>query len=398
MDSQDAEDKATSAQKQFMAAIECVSDGFALFDADDRMVFCNSRFKELNPDLAPKIVPGISFEEMLRDNIVTNRILDAINDEEAFIRERMERHRNPSRPLVQQRRDGRWLELREERTPEGSTFLVNTDITERKCAEEAILMAKEQAELANRTKSQFLANMSHELRTPLNAIIGFSEIIKGETFGPVGSVQYRSYAEDINEAGQHLLDLINDILDLSKVESRMAELYEEVIEVPEVIESVLRLVQQRAMQGGIELELDLPENLPLLRADERKLKQILVNLLTNAIKFNEAGGRATLTAWCRPGSGYVFQVIDTGIGIALEDISMALSPFQQIDSELNRKFAGTGLGLTLTKSLVELHGGCLDLQSEVGVGTTVTVRFPAERIVRLPRDVQTLGVADRKAG
>ena len=138
MDSQDAEDKATTAQKQFMAAIECVSDGFALFDADDRMVFCNSRFKELNPDLAPKIVPGISFEEMLRDNIVTNRILDAIGDEEAFIRERMEQHRNPSGPLVQQRRDGRWLEIREERTPDGSTFLVNIDITERKRAEEAL--------------------------------------------------------------------------------------------------------------------------------------------------------------------------------------------------------------------------------------------------------------------
>ncbi len=138
MDSQDAEDKATSAQKQFMAAIECVSDGFALFDADDRMVFCNSRFKELNPDLAPKIVPGISFEEMLRDNVAAGRILDVLSDKEAFIRKRMEQHRNPRGPLVQQRRDGRWLELREERMSDGSTFLVNTDITERKLAEDAL--------------------------------------------------------------------------------------------------------------------------------------------------------------------------------------------------------------------------------------------------------------------
>ncbi len=147
MDSQDAEDKATTAQKQFMAAIECVSDGFALFDADDRMVFCNSHFRELNPDLAPKIVPGISFEEMLRDNIVTNRILDAIGDEEAFIRERMEQHRNPSGPLVQQRRDGRWLEIREERTPDGSIFLVNTDITERKLAEDALRDSRDRIRL-----------------------------------------------------------------------------------------------------------------------------------------------------------------------------------------------------------------------------------------------------------
>jgi PAS domain S-box-containing protein len=647
MDSQDAEDKATRAQKQFMAAIECVSDGFALFDADDRMVFCNSRFKELNPDLAPKIVPGISFEEMLRDNIVTNRILDALGDEEDFIRERMEQHRNPSRPLVQQRRDGRWLELREERTPEGSTLLVNTDITERKraedalrdhrdrirliadnlpaaiayfdteqryhfvndtaqkwfarpkenilgrtieeivgseaqeqlsvyleaalsgkeqrfdldmtypdgktraveityaphldasgevqgCfalvhniterkraeeafhtreaqlrgimdnapieivlkdteghyvltnahwqksynltdeeakgrtlhdffpeefakplsaherevmetgeaaayedkfpepdgvhdfltitfpirdmagevmnigvmavditerkrAEEAVLMAKEQAELANRTKSQFLANMSHELRTPLNAIIGFSEIIKDEAFGPVGCTKYCDYVNDINESGQHLLDLINDILDLSKIESGAGELQKEVVEIRALVRSIVTLVTGRVKKSSAELEINMPDDVPPLHADSRKLKQILINLLSNAIKFTPAGGKVTLKIWCRVESGYVFQVVDTGIGIALDDIPKALAPFQQVDSELSRKYEGTGLGLPLTKALVEMHGGSLDLQSELGVGTTVTVRFPAESIVHLPGDTQTTGIADRRA-
>ena len=394
----EAEAKAASVQKQFMAAIESVSDGFALFDADDRMVFCNSRFKTLNPDLAPKIVPGVSFEEMLRDNIAAGRILDALGDEEAFIRRRMEQHRNPCGPLVQQRRDGHWLELREERMPEGSTFLVNTDITERKAAEEAMLAIMKEAEIANRTKSEFLANMSHELRTPLNAIIGFSEIIKDETFGPVGSTKYREYANDINESGQHLLALINNILDLSKIESGTDELHEENIEVSKLANAIMKLVVGLAQTGNVELELDVSDDIAVLHADERKVKQILLNLLSNAIKFTPDGGKVTLKIWSRAESGYVFQVIDTGIGIAFEDIPKALAPFQQIDSGLNRRHEGTGLGLSLTKSLIEMHGGYLDLQSEVGVGTTVTVRFPAERIVHSPYGTKAISAGDRKAG
>ena len=242
-----------------------------------------------------------------------------------------------------------------------------------------LLAANKKAEFANRTKSEFLAAMSHELRTPLNAIIGFSEIIKDEILGPVGSVQYRSYAEDINASGQHLLDLINDILDLSKIESGADEIHEEKIEIREVIESVMTMVKGRAQKGGVKLELEAPDHPPALRADHRKLIQILVNLLSNAIKFTDTGGTVVFRIWCRTGSGYVFQVADTGIGIALDDIPKALTPFQQVDGELSRKYEGTGLGLPLTKSLVEQHGGSLDLQSRLGIGTTVTVRFPAER-------------------
>jgi signal transduction histidine kinase len=259
-------------------------------------------------------------------------------------------------------------------------------------------IARDQAESANRAKTEFLAAMSHELRTPLNAIIGFSEIIQTETLGPVGSVKYRDYAGDIHESGQHLLDLINDILDLSKVESGLDELHEEDIEIPDLARSVWCLIQQRAQKQGVALALELPEAPPGLRADKRKLKQILVNLLSNAIKFTEAGGKVALKVWCRVDSGYVFQVVDTGIGIALDDIRKALSPFQQIDSEINRKYEGTGLGLPLTKALVEMHGGYLDLQSEVGVGTSVTVRFPAERIVPSPRDTLAVGATGRKSG
>jgi PAS domain S-box-containing protein len=257
------------------------------------------------------------------------------------------------------------------------------DITERERAGLALREARDQAEAANRAKSEFLAAMSHELRTPLNAIIGFSEIMENETLGPMGSVKYCEYAEDIHKSGEHLLDLINDILDLSKVESGAEELHEETIEIPEIVRSVLTLVRQRAEHDRVELKLEVAEDAPALRADKRKLKQVLVNLVTNAIKFTNPGGKVTLKAWCRPESGYVFQVIDTGIGIPAEDSPKALSQFGQVDSDLNRRYEGTGLGLPLTKGLMEMHGGSLDLQSQVGVGTTVTVRFPASRIMRL---------------
>ena len=246
---------------------------------------------------------------------------------------------------------------------------------------EDVSIARDEAEGANKAKSEFLANMSHELRTPLNAIIGFSEIMKHETFGPVGNTRYREYAGDIYGAGQHLLAVINDILDLSKVEAGTEDLHSDTVEFPDILGLVLPLVEHSAQNGGLELEMDVQQNLPALRADERKLVQILVNLLSNAIKFTPAGGKVTLKVRRDPQNGHVFQVSDTGVGIAPEDIPKALSPFQQIDSELSRQHDGTGLGLPLTKSLVEQHDGSLELESELAVGTTVTVRFPADRTV-----------------
>lgn len=256
--------------------------------------------------------------------------------------------------------------------------------------------AKQRAEAANEAKSRFLGTMSHELRTPLNAIIGFSEMIKEESLGPIGSARYLEYAGDINQSGQHLLDLINDILDLSKVEAGMDELREDEVSVPDINRSVLKLVAQRAEKGGVTLDWAFPDDLPALYADERKLKQILINLMTNAIKFTEPGGTVTLKTWCHMDTGVVFQIIDTGIGIAPEDIPMALSRFGQVDGDLNRKFEGTGLGLPLTKALVEMHGGSLDLQSEIGVGTTVTVRLPAARIVRPTDHTRAFDMDERK--
>ncbi len=261
-----------------------------------------------------------------------------------------------------------------------------------------LLLARDEARAADRSKSEFLATMSHELRTPLNAVIGFSEIIKDEAFGPVGNTQYRGYAVDINDCGRHLLSLINDILDLSRIESGTGLIHDDRVEIPVIVRSALKLVGQRAAQRRIVPELQLPDQLPALRADERKLKKILVNLLANAIKFTNPGGTVAFRVWCRKDSGFVFQISDTGIGVAPEDIPKALSRFGQVDSDLSRQYEGTGLGLPLTKALVEQHGGTLDFQSEVGVGTTVTVRFPAERIIPLPDNADSSDVEDGLAG
>ena len=252
---------------------------------------------------------------------------------------------------------------------------------ERKRAHMQILAEKERAEFANRSKSEFLANMSHELRTPLNAIIGFSEILQYELMGPLGADCYKEYVHNIKDSGTHLLDIINDILDLSKIEAGKAQLIEETIDLSRTIRSCSRLMEVRASNAKVILTVEIAPNLPALRADERKVKQIIINLLSNAVKFTPEGGEVTLTAVHAEGGGVEIAVSDTGIGIAPEDIAKALTPFYQIDNSLSRKYNGTGLGLPLAASFARMHGGTLTLASREGQGTCVTFYLPEGRVV-----------------
>ncbi|HVJ56120.1 MAG TPA: ATP-binding protein [Aliidongia sp.] len=241
--------------------------------------------------------------------------------------------------------------------------------------------AKEEAEAANRAKSEFLANMSHELRTPLNAILGFSEAINLELMGPLANEKYRSYAHDIHSSGALLLAIINDILDLSKIEAGKHELREEAIELRASIGAVANLIRPRVEEAKLELTLDIPPTLPRLWADNRSLQQILLNLLSNAIKFTSTGG-ITISASLDETGGILLQVRDTGIGMTQDSIAIALTPFGQVASALTRGQQGTGLGLPIAKSLVERHGGTLTIESLLGSGTCVSTRFPAERTIR----------------
>ena len=246
---------------------------------------------------------------------------------------------------------------------------------------EDLAEARDRAMAASRVKSDFLAQMSHELRTPLNAIIGFSEMMKERIFGPLGDSHYEDYAEHIHTSGAHLLALINDVLDLSKVEAGKLEMHEEAVDIEAVVATSLQTVAEPAAAGKVALSAELAKDLPLVRADERMVTQILLNLLSNAVKFTAEGGRVTVRAGLDGNGGMALVVADTGIGIRKEDIATVLTPFDQIDSSLGRKRKGVGLGLPLAKALAEMHGGKLALDSEAGIGTTITVRFPAERVV-----------------
>ncbi len=301
------------------------------------------------------------------------------------------------------RKDGSylWVEasLTRSRDPDsGATEIVSIvrDVSERMRYEAALYQAKEVADGANSAKSQFLATMSHELRTPLNAIIGFAEIMQHEVMGPVGNAQYRSYITDIHMSGTHLLQLINDILDLTKAEAGKLELNEETIDLGEVIRSAVRVSRTSIEKAGLTANIDLIPELPLLRADERKTRQVLFNLIGNAVKFTPTEGCIDVRARFDPQAGMRITVADTGIGIAPENLQRVFEPFVQIDSSLSRQQAGTGLGLPAVKAIMELHGGSLELRSVVGAAPRRPQPFRPN--ARLPDHRRRPRVRPRNAG
>jgi two-component system cell cycle sensor histidine kinase PleC len=393
-------ERTVAADLRLRDAIETIPEAFVLWDAENRLVLCNSNFQELHqlPDEA--VVPGTSYETV----VATGR--------KPLIRATVAHDSEPrgARTFAAQLEDGRWMHISERRTKDGGYVSVGTDITkikrheqklidgekrqmatildlrksqqalERQTAELADLAEKyaeekTRAEEANQAKSKFLANMSHELRTPLNAIIGFSEIMESGMFGPLGADKYIEYARDIRESGEYLLDVIDDILDMSKIEAGGIRLAPEAVELDSLLADCIRVVSTRAGEKNLALNSQVEAGIHL-NADRRSLKQIALNLLSNAVKFTPDGGAVSVLARIR-GSRVSIAINDNGIGISRQALHKLGRPFEQVESQLTKRHQGSGLGLAIAKSLVELHGGTMRIRSRLGRGTMVVVRLPA---------------------
>ena len=393
-------ERTVAADLRLRDAIETIPEAFVLWDAENRLVLCNSNFQELHqlPDEA--VVPGTSYETI----VATGR--------KPLIRATVAHDSEPrgARTFEAQLEDGRWMHISERRTKDGGYVSVGTNITkikrheqklidgekrqmatildlrksqqalERQTAELADLAEKyaeekTRAEEANQAKSKFLANMSHELRTPLNAIIGFSEIMESGMFGPLGADKYIEYARDIRESGEYLLDVINDILDMSKIEAGGIRLAPEAVELDSLLADCIRVVSTRAGEKNLALNSQVEAGIHL-NADRRSLKQIALNLLSNAVKFTPDGGAVSVRARIR-GSRVSIAINDNGIGISRQALHKLGRPFEQVESQLTKRHQGSGLGLAIAKSLVELHGGTMRIRSRLGRGTMVVVRLPA---------------------
>jgi PAS domain S-box-containing protein len=378
-----AEAALRESQERLRAVFENSPICLNLKDVDGRYLLINKPYEEWFGHTAEEVI-GKKASEILGDFAVIQDMTDVenrvIETGEVFERE-----------IIDRRPDGNIYDRILIKFPvtadDGTVTGIGTaaiDITARKRAEDRLREAKEQAEFANRAKTEFLANMSHELRTPLNSIIGFSEMLQAELFGPLGSDKNREYAGDIKESGTHLLRLIGDILDVSKIETGAMELSEEKVNVGETLDACAAMLRERAVEAELKMSTSVADDFPPLWADATAFKQILLNLMSNAVKFTPAKGRVVVEAILGEailgeGRSPMLRVTDTGVGIPAADIPRVLEPFGQADDIMTRSHEGAGLGLSLARSLAELHGGSLEIESEVGVGTTVTVRFPPER-------------------
>ncbi len=395
------EEKTAKADARLHDAIEAISEAFVLWDANNNLVLCNSKFQKLHELPADANLQGKSYAEVMalgRPPEVQHQFL------------RREQQDVGARTFEARLQDGRWLQINERRTKDGGYVSVGTDITALKRHEhrlvesekeliatvldlkqsrqkleaqthqladlaERYLDQKAQAESANRAKSEFLANMSHELRTPLNAIIGFAEVMQSGIFGSLGSEKYEEYCSDIRSSGEYLLSVINDILDMSRIEAGRTSLTKQPIEVHSSIQRALKLVGEQTKAKNLSVTVDVsPEDI-IVPADERALHQILVNLLQNATKFTSEGGCITVRTR-QAGNAVNIYVEDNGIGIPDHALHKLGQPFEQVETEFSKSYKGSGLGLAIARSLAELHGGSLRIRSQEGVGTIVLVHLP----------------------
>jgi two-component system cell cycle sensor histidine kinase PleC len=364
---------------QLHDAIEALGDGFELYDRDDRLVMCNRRFRELQPAFPTDGCAGMTFREILAIDVRAGHLALPAEDAAEWIEHQLRRRRGSIYEEDFSYLDGGVVRVVMQRLPDGSMVGTRTDITDLKRRELLLEAAHHDSESANRAKSRFLATMSHELRTPLNAVIGFSDMLRGEMLGPLGSPKYAEYAGHIHDSAVHLLSVLSDILDMSKIEAGKTELHEEVIDLPRMIRDVAHLFEQEARFARVALSATA-DDVPALFADQRHLRQMLINLLSNALKFTPADGTIDVTATTSGASELVISVRDSGVGMTDEQIEIALLPFGQIDSPLMRKYQGTGLGLPIVKSLIELHGGRLKINSVPDRGTRVSLLFPTSRL------------------
>ncbi len=351
------------ARTRLMDAIETIQEGFALYDADDRLVLCNSQYRELlYPGTDDVMVTGTPFETVLRIEAERGLIRDALGREEKWVMERLAKHREPCGPHLQQRSDGHWIQINERKTETGSTVAVYSDITDLK-------RAQLEAEEADQAKSRFLAGVSHDLRTPLNAIIGFTRLVMRRTRDDLPEKQYANL-EKIKISADHLLALIDDILDYTRTE----EVVSVEVGLDGMVEECLRAVEPMVRNRRVQLAKELAPDLPRLFTDGRKLKRILINLLSNAVEFTEEG-RVCVSA--RPRDGEVDVCVeDTGVGIPQEALARIFEEFEQAHAHEMRRSPGTGLGLAISRRFSELIGGRICVQSEVGVGSAFTLTIP----------------------
>ncbi len=376
-----ANQRALRAETWLLDAIESSPEAFALYDKDDHLQLFNRKFLDIfYPNQKDKINVGLTFEE-LQDIFFEQKLSNIPADKVATWRQNRSRHRGVSEMCEYNEMwvDGRTYLAIEHRTRDGGIASFYVDITDLRAQEKSLIVAKEQAEAANNSKTEFLANISHELRTPLNAIIGFSELIRDDLAGPPNSPKYKEYIGDIHNSGMHLMELINDILDLSKAEAGMIEGTNRAVDISDIVDSCVKLMRPKAERAYVKLAANYPDELPLVWADPKHLRQIMLNLVSNAVKFTPEGGSVDIKVDINA-KGMTITVKDTGIGMKPEEIPKAMQPFGQIDSSLSRKYNGTGLGLPLTKRLMEYYGGELDIKTAPNKGTSVIITFGHERL------------------